>query len=170
MKGSGVRNEVIRQSDYGTRLDGIDVLRGLSIVFVVLHHTNLHMGFIHASFEKMLPVQLGKILFWNGAHGVTVFFAISGFLITTNALRRWGTLAEIPTLNFYRLRFARIVPLLVSLLLILSVLHLLHVPEFIIRPQQGTLGGAVFAAMTFHINWLESAHGYLPATVGTPTH
>jgi peptidoglycan/LPS O-acetylase OafA/YrhL len=32
-----------------------------------------------------------------------------------------------------------------------------------IHPQQGTLGGAVFAAITLHINWLESVHGYLPA-------
>jgi peptidoglycan/LPS O-acetylase OafA/YrhL len=144
------------------------VLRGLSIVFVVLHHTNLHMMFNHVSFQKMLPVQAGKILFWNGANGVTVFFAISGFLITTNAMRRWGgvpwgSLPKAPTLDFYRLRFARIAPLLVILLCILSCLHLAHAREFIIRPERATLPRALLAAVTFHVNWLESARGYLPA-------
>jgi len=145
------------------RYDGIDVLRGLSIVFVVLHHTNLHMGFSHVSFQPMLPAQLGKILFWNGANGVTVFFAISGFLITTNAARRWGALAQTPALDFYRLRFARIAPLLLALLAILSALHLAHVREFTISPAQASLPRALLAALTFHVNWLESARGYLPA-------
>ncbi len=45
----------------------------------------------------------------------------------------------------------------------LSVLHLAHLPGFTIRPQQGTLGRALFAALTFHLNWLEAQRGYLPA-------
>ena len=42
------------------------------------------------------------------------------------------------------------------------MLHLAHVPGFVIRPQQGTLPRALLAAATFHINWLESQRGYLP--------
>jgi peptidoglycan/LPS O-acetylase OafA/YrhL len=143
------------------RFDGIDVLRGLSIIAVVVHHINIHMGASESVLAKALPRQLAATLFWNGANGVTVFFAISGFLITTMAIRRWGALSQVRITDFYRLRFARIVPLLVALLIILSVLDLSHVPGFIIRAHT-TLPRALLAATTFHINWLESQRGYLP--------
>lgn len=145
------------------RCAGIDVLRGLSIILVVLHHTNTHMGINHVSFARMLPKPLARILFWNGATGVTVFFAISGFLITSNLLRRWGTLERVRLGDFYRLRMARIAPLLLALLAVLSCLHLAHAREFTIHPAQASLPRALLAALTFHSNWLESARGYLPA-------
>ena len=143
------------------RFDGIDVLRGVSIIAVVVHHINIHMGASESVLAKALPRQLAATLFWNGANGVTVFFAISGFLITTMAIRRWGALSQVRIADFYRLRFARIVPLLVALLVILSVLDLSHVPGFIIRAHT-SLPRALLAATTFHINWLESQRGYLP--------
>jgi peptidoglycan/LPS O-acetylase OafA/YrhL len=65
--------------------------------------------------------------------------------------------------DFYRMRFARIAPLLLTLLATLSCLHLLHVRGFTISPSQASLPRALLAAVTFHINWLESARGYLPA-------
>ena len=92
---------------------------------------------------------------------MTVFFAISGFLITTMSLRRWGALGNIRVADFYRLRFARIVPVLALLLVILTVLHLAHVPGFVIKAHT-SLPRALLAAATFHINWLESQRGYLP--------
>jgi peptidoglycan/LPS O-acetylase OafA/YrhL len=147
----------------GSRFDGIDVLRGLSIVAVVLHHINLRFLINDVPFEKSFPPQLGRILFWNGANGVTVFFAISGFLITTTALRRWSSLSAVNLLDFYKLRFARIAPLLLALLAVLSILHLSDVKGFVIPSERASLGRALFAAVTFHINWLESARGYLPA-------
>jgi peptidoglycan/LPS O-acetylase OafA/YrhL len=146
------------------RFDGIDLLRGLSIVAVVLHHINLRFVLNGVALEQALPKQLGKILFWNGANGVTVFFAISGFLITTVSLRRWGSPGSIQLPEFYRLRFARIAPLLVALLAALSALHLAKVPGFVISPERASLGRALFAALTFHINRLESVRGYLPAS------
>jgi peptidoglycan/LPS O-acetylase OafA/YrhL len=147
----------------GSRFDGIDVLRGLSIVAVVLHHINLRFLFNDVSYEHSLPTQLTKILFWNGANGVTVFFAISGFLITTTSLRRWNSLEAVNVVDFYKLRFARIAPLLLALLAVLSIFHLSHLEGFVIQIQRASLGRALFAALTFHINWLESVRGYLPA-------
>ena len=60
------------------------------------------------------------------------------------------------------LRFARIAPLLFLLLAVLSVLHLLHLRYFTIDPARASLGRALFAALTFHLNWLEGHRGYLP--------
>ncbi len=144
------------------RYDGIDVLRGVSILAVLVHHIHIRLMFNHVSFEKMLPAQLGRILFWNGANGVTIFFAISGFLITSMSLRRWGGISSIRPAEFYRLRFARIVPLLVALLVAQSALHLAGVKGFVIPADRASLPRAVFAALTFHVNWLEASRGYLP--------
>ena len=144
------------------RYDGIDILRGISILAVLVHHIHLRFLFNHVSFEKLLPSWLPRILFWNGANGVTIFFAISGFLITSMSLRRWGSLDNISPRAFYRLRFARIAPLLIALLIALSALHLAHVEGFVIPSDRASLPRALLAALTFHINWLESARGYLP--------
>ena len=144
------------------RVDGIDVLRGLSILAVIILHINLRLR-IAKTFGQHWPSFLVSDIGWNGRYGVIVFFAISGFLITTMCLRRWNSLENISLKQFYILRFARIAPMLLALLAVLSVLHLSGVPYFTIRPQVSTLPRALVAALTFHVNWLEAAHGYLPA-------
>ena len=144
------------------RFDTIDVLRGLSILAVVLLHTWLRLYFGGVHVDANLPKWLGHLLFRNGGNGVTVFFAISGFLITFTSIRRFGTLVAMRPLTFYRIRFARIAPLLLTLLAILSILHLAHIEAFRIRPNVATLPRALLAALTFHLNIYEAAHGYLP--------
>ena len=67
--------------------------------------------------------------FGGGFLGVDIFFVISGFLITRLSIQRWGTLEQISIPAFYRLRFARIVPCLLLLLLVISVLHAAGAPE-----------------------------------------
>jgi peptidoglycan/LPS O-acetylase OafA/YrhL len=103
------------------------------------------------------------VLFWSGYYGVIVFFVISGFLITTWSLKRWGNLKSINRRQFYLMRFARIVPCLLGLLAILSILDRAGVPRFTINTQHTSLPRALLAALTFHINWLEAKTGYLPA-------
>jgi peptidoglycan/LPS O-acetylase OafA/YrhL len=67
-------------------------------------------------------------------------------------------------ITFYRIRFARIMPLLVLLLVVLSALHLFHVRGFVIDATHFTLPRVLLAALTFHLNWLETARdAYLPA-------
>jgi peptidoglycan/LPS O-acetylase OafA/YrhL len=88
---------------------------------------------------------------------------ISGFLITTWSLKRWGSLSQLDRRQFYLMRFARIVPCLVGLLVLLSVLDRMGVPRFTINTQHTSLGRALLAALTFHVNWLEARTGYLPA-------
>ena len=145
-----------------SRFDGIDVLRGISILAVVLLHISLRMRFAGFSFESDLPRWLFHLLFWNGNNGVTVFFSVSGFLITLMSIRRFGSLAQLRIAAFYRLRFARIAPLLLLLLGILSALHLLRVEGFEIA--RTSLPRALFSALTFQLNWLEAETGYLPAS------
>ena len=150
----------------GHRVPAIDVLRGLCILGVVLHHINIRIPFKNSAFGALLSPAMNRILFWDGAYGVTVFFVISGFLITTWSLKRWGMPAQIDIRQFYRMRFARIVPCLFALLAILSILHLTHRYGFVINTRHAptTLPRALLAALTFHVNWLESTRGYLPGS------
>jgi peptidoglycan/LPS O-acetylase OafA/YrhL len=146
-----------------TRFDGVDTLRGLSILAVVLLHAHLRMFFAGHSIEPLMPRWLFEVLFTNGNNGVTVFFAVSGFLITFTSLRRFGSLARMRAATFYRVRFARIAPLLLLTLTILSLLHLMHAEGFRIPSSRGSLSQALFSALTFHLNWLEARRGFLPA-------
>jgi len=146
------------------RFDTIDLLRGLAIIAVILLHGQIRLLFTYdISIQNLLPQPLFHVLFRQGGNGVTVFFAISGFLITLTSVRRFGSLARMSAPAFYRIRFARIAPLLLMLLAVLSVLHLFNVAGFRIKTSCGTLPQALFAALTFHVNWFEAVHGYLPA-------
>ena len=147
-----------------TRLDGVDVLRSLAIFFVLMNHVNMRLRGAHVPYTQGLPKQLVSSLVWNGQFGVQIFFAVSGFLITSTTLRRWGSLAQVSVRDFYLLRFARIAPLLLSLLVVLSVLHAAHVAHFVVSAETGGLGRALVAALTFHVNVLEARRGYLPGS------
>jgi peptidoglycan/LPS O-acetylase OafA/YrhL len=144
-------------------VQGIDVLRGLCIVAVVVHHINLRVRLDKTSLGALLGAA-NRFLFWSGFDGVIVFFVISGFLITTWSLKRWGHLGAMGRRQFYLMRFARIVPCLLGLLAILSLLDRLGVPRFVIDTHRSSLPRALLAALTFHINWLEAHTGYLPAS------
>ncbi|QMV20305.1 acyltransferase family protein [Granulicella sp. 5B5] len=146
-------------------MDGVDILRGVSILSVILLHfwIRMHDGKVSLLQFPWMPERLFDFLFRNGDEGVTVFFAISGFLITLTSLRRFGSLGAMQPGRFYRIRFARIAPLLLLELAVLSVLHLARVPGFVIPAKVATLPRALFAALTFHLNWLEGMHGYLAA-------
>jgi peptidoglycan/LPS O-acetylase OafA/YrhL len=135
------------------------LLRGLAIFLVLMNHVNMRLRIAQIPYTAGLPDQLVSSLVWNGQRGVQIFFAISGFLITSMTLRRW---TQVRVRDFYRLRFARIAPLLLLLLVLLSALHLAHVPDFVVRDKTGGLGRALLAALTFHVNWLEATRGYLP--------
>ena len=145
------------------RVPGIDLLRGLCIVAVVLHHINLRIHFRDSSLGQLIGPAANRVLFWNGYYGVRMFFVISGFLITTWSLKRWGSLSRLDRRQFYLMRFARIVPCLIALLALLSMLDRFGVPRFTINQQHTSLPRALLAALTFHVNWLEARTGYLPA-------
>jgi peptidoglycan/LPS O-acetylase OafA/YrhL len=144
------------------RLDGIDLLRGLSIFFVLMNHINIRLLGADVPYRQFLPAQLVHILVWNAQLGVQMFFAISGFLITSITIRRWGSLPQVSLRGFYLFRFARIVPLLFLLLAVLCTLHFADVPHYVVTAKTGGLGRALLAALTLHLNELEIHRGYLP--------
>jgi peptidoglycan/LPS O-acetylase OafA/YrhL len=84
-----------RAADAGTRLDGIDALPGLAIFFVLMNHVNMRLFIAKMPYSAALPDQLIASLMWSGQYGVQMFFAVSGFLITRNALTRWDTPAKL---------------------------------------------------------------------------
>ena len=155
---------VAADQQFKLRVPGIDLLRGLCIVAVVLHHINLRIHFRDSSLGQLLGPAANRVLFWNGYYGVRMFFVISGFLITSWSLKRWGRLSQLNLRQFYLMRFARIMPCLAGLLAILILLDRLGVPRFVINTQHTSLARATIAALTFHVNWLEAKTGYLPAS------
>jgi peptidoglycan/LPS O-acetylase OafA/YrhL len=142
----------------------VDLLRGLAIFFVLMNHVNMRLLIAHVPYTNGLPEQFVSSLVWNGQRGVQIFFAVSGFLITATTLKRWGPLSRVSLRGFYLMRFARIVPLLLLLLSVLSILHLAQVKYFVVSPKTGGLGRALVAALTFHVNVLEARRGYLPGS------
>jgi peptidoglycan/LPS O-acetylase OafA/YrhL len=90
---AGNRSESFRRTSYFGSLDG---LRALSILPVVWHHAT--------------PGPLQGVL-GRGPLGVDLFFAISGFLITTLLLREREEHGKIALRAFYARRSLRIFPL-----------------------------------------------------------
>ncbi len=152
----------VEKSRSWSRIDGVDCLRALAILYVLLNHVNMRLFLSGNHYLHGVPPQLAASLVWQGQNGVQIFFAVSGFLITATSLRRWGELGRVNIRDFYLLRFARIAPLLLGLLLLLSILHAFGASGYTVSPRTGGLGAALVAALTFRINVLEATRGYLP--------
>jgi peptidoglycan/LPS O-acetylase OafA/YrhL len=90
------------------RFGSLDGLRALSVVAVIWHHSG--GGMVASEWAQ------------HGHHGVTLFFAISGFLITTLLLRERDRHGAIDLRAFYVRRALRIFPLYYAVLLIYVVL------------------------------------------------
>jgi peptidoglycan/LPS O-acetylase OafA/YrhL len=143
------------------RSPGIDLLRGICCLLVVLLHLRLRIPLQTSGLAGVVPARLLVLLGENGYEAVFVFFVLSGFLIAGNSLRRWGSLGRLDARAFYARRFARIAPLLLLLVAALCVLHWLHAPEYRIKDSQ-SLGRAVVAALGLHVHWYEAQTGWLP--------
>lgn len=148
----------------------IDILRGIAIVLVLLHHFNIPYK-LH---DTLLGVQvfgesITTLLARNGNYGVTLFFVISGFLITQHSLRRDGHLAEIRIKPFYIRRIARIIPCLLLLIAMVTILGSLGLKPFINQaPNDIEVSYAltVFSALTFWMNILIIKYGWVNYAFG----
>ncbi|WP_419729222.1 acyltransferase family protein [Lichenicola sp.] len=148
----------------GLRNPAIDLLRGISIVLVLLHHFNIAYRLQDTALSRVLGWNTVHAIVRNGNYAVTIFFVVSGFLITSNAERRWGQLASIGASTFYRFRAARIMPCILLLLVIVNILATSRITIFQNQPE---FGGPVplwvvdLASLTFWMNVLMSHSGWL---------
>ena len=136
----------------------IDILRGIAICLVLLLHFHLSYSLVDSPLAAVLPAGFIKAVAVNGNYGVTMFFAISGYLITSTTLQRYGSLGRVNVRSFYAFRFARIVPCLVVALAVIVVLGLLKQPAFmnVAKPGWPQVGYpvAVLSVLTFWHNVL----------------
>lgn len=65
--------ELIRPARSWTRLDGVDLLRGIAIIFVLMNHVNMQLLGAKVPYTRGLPAQLVYSLVWNGQFGVQIF-------------------------------------------------------------------------------------------------
>ncbi len=87
----------------------IQFLRGLSVIFVFLYHTNIPF------FER-------------GYLGVDIFFVISGFVITQRIIQSYGVKKKISLKDFYSKRLKRIIPNLFFVVGFTYIFYLLFGP------------------------------------------
>ena len=143
-----------------TRLDGVDLLRGMAIFFVLMNHVNMRLMSAKVPYTAALPRELVSSLIWNAQYGVQIFFAVSGFLITSTAMRRWGSSSAQSAYAIFMSFVSRASRrCFFRLLAVLSVLHAARVGDFVVPASAGGLGRALFAALTFHVNVLEARRG-----------
>lgn len=120
---------------------GLDGLRAISVLAVIWCH-------VAGPHELHLLNQ--------GNKGVDLFFAISGFLVTTLLLREWRERGSISLTGFYIRRSLRIFPLYYAVLLLYCVL--------VFATMRGTTKAAEFwdnlpAFLTYTSNWFVTLDG-----------
>ncbi|MCU1740768.1 MULTISPECIES: acyltransferase family protein [Pseudomonas] len=154
---------------FGLRNARIDLIRGVSIFLVLFHHFNIAYHLNDTTLASVLGWDAVRAVARNGNYGVTMFFVISGYLITSNANRRWPGLVGMSAWAFYGLRIARIVPCLLLLILTINVLALAGVTIFQNTPSTATpvsFWTVNLASLTFWMNVLISARGWVNYPLG----
>ncbi|MER7070079.1 acyltransferase [Terrabacter sp. NPDC000476] len=111
----------------------LDGVRGLAILLVVAAHVGL-------------PVR------WGGLSGVTLFFVLSGYLITSLLLREWDTWGALSLWRFWGRRALRLLPALVLLLALTPVLLAATNDERLSTYAVGALASLLYVG-----NWVRIA-------------
>lgn len=154
----------------GTRNRRIDLIRGVSILLVLLHHFNIAYHLSDTLLGTILTPGGVRAIVRNGNYGVTMFFVISGFLITSNAERRWGELRRVGMRAFYSLRIARIVPCLLLLLITVDLLASGGLSMFRSHAEGSAAPFSMLlvnlAALTFWMNVLLAQSGWVNYPLG----
>jgi peptidoglycan/LPS O-acetylase OafA/YrhL len=138
----------------------IDFLRGIAILLVLLLHFHLAYHIDQSALTNIFSSNFINAIARNGNYGVTMFFVISGFLITSKSLERYGKLGNMDVLGFFILRFARIIPCLLLVLLVILFFNFIQIPIFKNNPGTTSLSLAYLSVLTFWHNVLMAKFGY----------
>jgi len=136
---------------------------------VLLHHFNIAYRLEDTILARVLGWDAVRAVARNGNYGVTMFFVVSGYLITSNTERRWAGLANVSARAFYTLRVARILPCLLLLLAVVNLLTAGGVTIFQNRLQGGepiSFWLVDFASLTFWMNVLIGRNGWFNYPLG----
>lgn len=125
------------------RVPGIDGLRGLAVIAVMLYH------FFRPTFN-------------GGFLGVDIFFVLSGFLITSLLIRERATTGRVSLKNFWLRRIKRILPAAFTVMFVVAAITLI-----IAGNSQVQMGSQMLAILTFSNNWVQivQSHSYFADTV-----
>ena len=104
---------------YITSLDG---LRAFAVIAVILYHLNV-------------PFAKGGLL------GVTVFFVISGYLITGLLTAEWEQSGTIRLLQFWLRRIRRLFPAIVTVIVVMAALYALFSPVLLTKMRPDIVPG-----------------------------
>lgn len=127
MSSMGKELEPIKSS--GRYMAGIDGLRALAVLAVIVYHLNYNWA----------P---------GGLLGVGIFFVLSGYLITDLLIAQWSRDGRLDMKDFWLRRARRLLPALLILLVIVAVWVTLFQPE-----QLSNIRGDVPAAVLYVSNW-----------------
>jgi len=119
---------------YRPALDG---LRGIAIALVLLGHARLPG--LHAA----------------STVGVTLFFVLSGFLITTLLLEERERTGRIDAVAFYKRRARRLLPALVVFLAVIAVV-------LAVTGYGDRIVGSIAPPLLYYANWVLATGGELP--------
>ncbi|HEU0012631.1 MAG TPA: acyltransferase [Longimicrobium sp.] len=119
----------------GGRIPVLDGVRALAIAIVVAAH--------------VAPLAGGAPI--AGDLGVTLFFVLSGFLITRLLLAEWGERGRVSLRDFYARRVLRIFP---AYYVFLAVWYAASVAA-----GDAPSPAAVLSALTYTLNYLQAFHG-----------
>lgn len=140
----------------------VDLVRSVAVLLVLAVHLHA-LRLVHGSGVRVWDS------FWDvfsaaGPYGVTVFFVVSGYLITRIVDLRYGGLFGIRARDFYLARATRILPLLCLVLLvgvgILGAFWPMAWPgfAFCFRNPSAVFDAAFWVSIpTFTFNWLRLA-------------
>lgn len=101
---------MMKPENEGNRLPALDGWRGIAILLVLFDHASEASGGLLHTISR------------TGATGVGLFFALSGFLITTRLLREYTRFGHVNLFHFYVRRVFRLIPASLTYLLTLCAL------------------------------------------------
>jgi peptidoglycan/LPS O-acetylase OafA/YrhL len=127
------------------RIPSLDGLRAIAITFVLVAHASPTFH-VHSAFGTALLFVFGNFL------GVSMFFALSGFLITSLLLSEQDRTNDINVRAFYKRRASRTLP---AVYFYIAVIGILSVARII-----GTTPGDYVSAATFVLNYKFSADNW----------